>query len=300
MKLNIDPDLRQALEDVAKASPTNGIFAGLGSGQIRGAFALPDQEISVARAGLCTAERHVISVHRVELARILNQAFVTSHYALEGIGDRRFYDGEVLELGDLVARTEAAKRVTPPDAFRYRSGYFLSKIVSGEPISNLDEQASLTVASMRLHDTFQARTYYSTSYLERGGFQVAYEGLMNLMDAGHPLQAAYASGLWRQALEKQGRLREAMQMGERAARLAREVDLRDLGCDEAGLAVLRRIQARLGVDINHIESLHPEANAVIRHALSRIRLEGLDKIEAERVTKELTGLHVGGELSNEQ
>ena len=129
--LTIDPDLRGALEDLIKEDGRGKLFKGLGVGEIAGAFALPDQTASFAQTGLTSVERHILAVHRDELAFVLNSAFITNHHATPESGGKRFHDGEVLDLADLADHARRVRDHATPAAYRHGTLRFLAKICNG-------------------------------------------------------------------------------------------------------------------------------------------------------------------------
>ena len=79
----ISDDLRGVLEDIA-AAPKQRLFAGSFFRQMGLAFRGEDATVGVARAGLSAAERHLVAMHRRELALTLQQAFYAQFFAPGG------------------------------------------------------------------------------------------------------------------------------------------------------------------------------------------------------------------------
>lgn len=241
----MDPDLRQALEDVVKASPSNGVFKGLGAMGVRGAFVLPDQPISIARAGVSSAERHILKVHRGELAWLLEEAFRISH--LEAIGpDPDIEPQENLgTMEQLVPQAERIEERMPPLAMRYRSGYFLGRVLAGQPIKSADDRASMLVAAMRLRDSGFARYSYAHVELKRGRTRAARQAAECLLDEGDPMMAAYAHSLFREAHYWEESLARSVQHGLTAVELAMQTGRTWLARTEA--AYLLDVSVTTGV-----------------------------------------------------
>jgi len=266
----MDPDLRQALEEVAKASPSNGVFSGLGATGVRGAFALPDQPISIARAGISSAERHILQVHRGELAWLLEEAFRISH--LEAIGpDPDIEPQENLgTMEDLVPQAERIQERIPPLAMRYRSGLFLGRVLAGQPIKSADDRASMLVAAMRLRDSSFARYSYAHVELKRGRTRAARQAAECLLDEGDPMMAAYAHSLFREALRCEGDIPQAVRHGLAALGLGMSTGRILLARTEAALLVGCSLNLGAPLDRDAIERAGLSLGDVIERAQDRL------------------------------
>ena len=216
--LTIDPDLRGALEDLIKEDGRGKLFRGLGVGEIAGAFALPDQTASFAQTGLTSVERHILAVHRDELAFVLNSAFITNHHATPESGGKRFHDGEVLDLADLANHARRVRDHATPAAYRHGTLRFLAKICNGEPIRNREELSSLTIASMRLIDTYKPRVYYAQNLTELGQDAEALNAIHPRLASSDPIGFIYVGEAVRRLLSRADRIRDAYHLAMQVAR----------------------------------------------------------------------------------
>lgn len=266
----MDPDLRQALEDVVKASPSNGVFSGLGATGVRGAFALPDQPISIARAGISSAERHILQVHRGELAWLLEEAFRISHLQVIGPDPDIEPQENLGTMEDLVPQAERVQERTPPLAMRYRSGYFLGKVLMGQPIKSADERGSLLVAAMRLRDSSFARHGYAHVELKRGRTRAARQAAECLLDGGDPMMAAYAHSLYREAFRCEGDIPHAVRHGMAALDLGMSTGRVPLARTEAALLVGCSVNLGAPLDRIAIEGTGLSLGSALERAQERL------------------------------
>jgi hypothetical protein len=289
--LTLDPDLRQALEDVAKKSPEGGIFAGLGANGIKGSFQLPDQSISVARAGLSTAERHILKSHRSELAWVLEEAFLVSYLpTLKGDVDAEFqgadFQAGLSSLEQLGANARRTQESSDPLSFRYRTGFFISKIARAERIANHKERLSLLVAAMRLRDSSFARYYYAHSSLKAGALEVAVKSVSGILASGETRMEAYAHSLCREKLQLQGRFRESIPHGILASDLALHSDNEWLALSEAALLLHEATRRNMPVKEVGIGTLDIPPDSILVRAEARVgqmlAIKSISKEEANR------------------
>jgi hypothetical protein len=202
--LLIEPELREVLEDVVKQSSPSNIFADFTPTRFKKTFRLPDQTIGIAQAGLSTAERELIRVHRDKLAWLLREAFLEGFYAGDG-GDWMVPPSNRLSQEELSAQARRIRRVASPQAYRYRSGYYLRRLISGVPIRDNNDLSSLLLASLRLADSSKARLYHGYVDMRRGDLGAAWRSLAPLLDAGEPQMAVSARVAWIKALSERGR-----------------------------------------------------------------------------------------------
>lgn len=289
--LTLDPDLRQALEDVAKKSPTGGIFAGLGAGDIKGSFPLPDQSISVAKSGLSSAERHILQVHRGELAWVLEEAFLVNYLpTLKGNVDAEFQDpdfqAKLSSPGELTSSATQVQESANPLAFRYRTGLFVAKLAHGERISNQKELQSMLVAAMRLRDSAFARYYYAHTHLKGGSLDVAMRSASNLVSSGEAKMGAYAHSLYREALHRRGNYNESVSHGTLAAERAIQSGNRKLALTEAVLLLREAVRQGMPVREVGLGFLDLEPDMILARAEARVAkklaMESISEQEANR------------------
>jgi len=81
----ISPDLRGVLEDIA-AQPKQRLFAGTFFRRMHEAFRGEDATVGIAQAGLSTAERHLVAMHRRELGRVLLEGWYATFLRPGGPG----------------------------------------------------------------------------------------------------------------------------------------------------------------------------------------------------------------------
>jgi len=292
--LTLDPDLRQALEDVAKKSPTGGIFAGLGAGDIKASFPLPDQSISVAKSGLSSAERHILQVHRGELAWVLEEAFLVNYLpTFEGNVDVECetpeFQASLPSLEQLSSETRRLQELATPEAFRYRTGLFISKITRAEPIPNHKEQLSLLVAAMRLRDSSFARYYYAQSSLKAGALEVAARSASKLLTSGEARMGAYAHTLYREKLQLQGRFYESVPHGILAADLALKTGNEWLALTEAALLLDGAVRRNLPITHVGLGVLDVAPDRILARAEARVaQLLAQESISNERADHTLS------------
>lgn len=239
--LEIDPLLREALEDVARNSSESSLFAGLDAQQLARTFQIPDQTASIARAGMLPAERYILAVHREELARVLNQAFLTNHYALPESGGARFHDGGLLDSKELCERANRVRDIALPAAYKHGTLRFLAKLCNGEPIRDRTELSSLTIASMRLMDSYQPRVYYALSPKGPAHIESAIRAAHHHLETSGPVGRAYLLSTLRYLVELKGSLRKAFELGIQAARAAQLVGLEGMLIDEIVGAMISQL-----------------------------------------------------------
>ena len=215
----IDPALREVLEDVAKQAKPGSLFRGLGPDRIGGAFTLPDQQVSVATAGLTVAERELVRSHREELASVLRGAFLHSvskeRRGLNPVRTLEESDG-VSQLGRKAARLGIQ---VDSMGLPYRVQHYLDRIVDGCVIEGEDDQASLLVASMRLSSIWVGRHFFALSRYVYGRYQEALTHTEPLVDPASPRVAAFAWSLRRATFHRLGLEDLAAESGVFAARL---------------------------------------------------------------------------------
>ena len=290
--ITLDPDLRQALEDVAKKSPTGGIFAGLGAGDIKGSFPLPDQSISVAKSGLSSAERHILQVHRGELAWVLEEAFLVNYLpTFEGNIDVECetpeFQTNLPSLEELGGEARKRQELAPPEAFRYRTGLFISKITRAEPIPSHKEQLSLLVAAMRLRDSSFARYYYAQSSLKSGALELATRSASRLLTSGEAGMGAYAHTLYREKLQLQGRFHESVPHAVLAVDLALKTGNEWLALAEAALLLDEAVRRNLPTEQVGLGALDLAPDRILARAEARVvqllTKKSINSEEAEQV-----------------
>ena len=216
----IDPALREVLEDVAKQAKPGSLFRGLGPDRIGGAFTLPDQQVSVATAGLTVAERELVRSHREELASVLRGAFLRSHFNPQGHLAPVRIDFEPESYQSLASRARRLIGADAEVAYRHRTGHYLLRVTREESVDQFDDQASLLVASLRLQDKWSARHYYAMLQYRHGHFKEAMREVGAIMDTADPLPASYAYSLRRSIRTRNGDPVGAVNDGWAASRLA--------------------------------------------------------------------------------
>ena len=253
--LTIDPDLRGALEDLIKEDGRGKLFRGLGVGEIAGAFALPDQTASFAQTGLTSVERHILAVHRDELAFVLNSAFITNHHATPESGGKRFHDGEVLDLADLANHARRVRDHATPAAYRHGTLRFLAKICNGEPIRNREELSSLTIASMRLIDTYKPRVYYAQNLMAHGKIEPALTVLTERWKTRDPIARVYIGAGLRAIAGYQGRFEDEIQIGRGVCDLAAKSGCIHVFISEFTDVLFNELHANLDCNVDWVASL---------------------------------------------
>jgi len=187
----IEPELRQVLEDVVRQSPDSSIFKSFTPTRFNKTFDLPDQTISIAQAGLGTAERELVRVHRDKLAWVLREAFLVNFYAGDG-ADWVTAPAHLPNNDELRAKATRIQNSASSAAYRYRTGHYLRRVTRGEPIAHPDDQSSLLLASLRLCDHPTGRVGLANLAMKRMDLRGVQSIVRNLLDRGDPHVSVYA------------------------------------------------------------------------------------------------------------
>lgn len=280
--IEIEPALRQALEDVARAPGESRLFAGLSADQVANSFLIPDQTASIAKAGLMPAERYILAVHREELAFVLNQAFLTNHYASPDRDSARFHDGELLSHTALSKRANRVRDIALPGAYKHGTIRFLAKLCAGEPIRERNELASLTIASMRLVDSYRPRVYYALAPNGPGHVESAIRAAHHLLETSGPEGKAYLMSTLRFLVEQQGQLAKAFELGKQASRAAQQVGLEGMLVDELVGAMMCQLFVTRQSHFEWVSEFNVDRQRVGDRMRRKLAALGLDEASCSR------------------
>lgn len=217
----IEPELREVLEDVVRQSPDSSIFARFTPTRFNRTFDLPDQTISIAQAGLSTAERELVRVHREKLAAVLREAFFVS-FNDEGRCDWMDLNWQPPGSENLARKASKLQRSAVPEAYRYRTGHFIRRIVKGEVAFGTNDLSSMLIASLRLCDHSSARIYHACLDTKRRDFSSVWKALLPLLDSGDPDVSCFAREVWAKCLDDRGEVDKVDQWGEDSLQFALE------------------------------------------------------------------------------
>ncbi len=159
----ISDDLRGVLEDIA-AAPKQRLFAGSFFRQMGLAFRGEDATVGVARAGLSAAERHLVAMHRRELALTLQQAFYAQFFAPGGPAGLFFPAKEPMAKDEWEDQARFARDTAPTAAFQSGTTTWLHRLLSGESVRTATEFQSLLAASRLLCESPLTQLYSGIAY----------------------------------------------------------------------------------------------------------------------------------------
>ncbi len=246
--LTLDPELRGVLEDVVKQSPDSSIFTDFTPTRFQKTFTLPDQTISIARAGLSTAERELVSVHREKLAWVLREAFFVNFYA-DGGSLWMTPPDDLVERASLAVRAERVRDTARSAAYRYRSGHYLRRVAAGAVVRGAADLSSLLIASLRLVDHSKTRLGHAILDIKRGDLPAVWRCVTPFLDRGDIRNAIAAERLLVKGLREGGEYDKAddraMALFELILESGDEADARDV-IGETVLLRLRRSAASWG------------------------------------------------------
>lgn len=163
----ISEDLRGVLEDVVK-EPKQRLFAGTCLQQAARGFDEIGDLTLTTRTGLSSAERHLLRVHKEELARALLFGFYYSFFAEGGPGQALnplIPDPKQPRWKD---HAEFARNNALPEAFAPGSARWLHRLLRGRPPQTFLEYHELAVAAERLTGTPTGRLYQGLNF-DRAG-----------------------------------------------------------------------------------------------------------------------------------
>jgi len=123
----LSPDLEGVLRDVAKGGPSS--LLAVAPEQVLRSLRQGWGEVSVAQAGLRSAERHLLAAHRSELAWVLREAYLRGFYADEARSRGIGYGGELTTSDEL--SESAANLVQRPIATELGADELLGRVVDG-------------------------------------------------------------------------------------------------------------------------------------------------------------------------
>ena len=172
----ISEDLRGVLEDVVK-EPKQRLFAGTCLQQAARGFDEIGDLTLTTRTGLSSAERHLLRVHKEELARALLFGFYYSFFAEGGPGRRLNLIGRSEAGSSWRRNAEFARNNALPEAFAPGSATWLHRLLKGQPLRTTQDYHELAVAAERLTGSVTARLYRGLN-LHTSGKSGAAQGLL--------------------------------------------------------------------------------------------------------------------------
>lgn len=145
----ISEDLRGVLEDVA-AQPKHRLFAASGFRQTFEAFDHGEDVVRPSLTGLSTAERHLLRVHRDELALGLLHGFYNHFLAPGGPGEKLNLTGTRAPDDEWKTRASYARDNARPAAFEKGVATWLHRLLRDRPPATVHEYFDLAVTTARL------------------------------------------------------------------------------------------------------------------------------------------------------
>ena len=159
----ISEDLRGVLEDVVK-EPKQRVFAGTCLQLAAKGFDEVGDLTLTTRTGLSSAERHLLRVHKEELARALLFGFYYNFFAEGGPGRRLNLIGQSEADSSWRRNAEFARNNALPEAFAPGSATWLHRLLKGQSLRTTQEYHELAVAAERLTGSVSARLYRGLNY----------------------------------------------------------------------------------------------------------------------------------------
>ena len=123
----LSPDLEGVLRDLARHG--SGSLLAVDPQQVVRTLRQGWSEVSVAQAGLSSAERHLLEAHRAELAWVLREAYLRGFYADESRSWRARYGGDLAQASEVQA--DAARLLEHPRTTELGVAELLGSVVGG-------------------------------------------------------------------------------------------------------------------------------------------------------------------------
>jgi len=244
--LLMSDDLRGVLEDIA-VSPKQKLFAGSFFRRMGRAFRGEDATVGVARAGLSAAERHLVTMHRRELALTLQQAFYAQFFAPGGPAGFFFPTKEPLSKEQWEDQARFARDTAPTAAFQSRTTTWLHRLLNGESLVSNTEYQGLLTASTLLVDSPRNQLYSGIVHKAFNRDRAAIAVLSPLITSATSDVRVEALRSMQNLLSKFGRSTDAIRLGLRTLAL-----LDSLGRGEESERELAGIAFRMLSDGTHV------------------------------------------------
>lgn len=159
----ISDDLRGVLEDIAKSSKQQ-LFSGYLLSHMDTVFASQGEIARATQPGLSPAERHVLRMHRQELALALQHGFFNQFFATGGPAERIGTYAEKPLSSDWRDRAIFARDTAGAESFMPGTGRWLRRLLNGETLTTNTQYQSLLAASLRLAESPNAHLYSGLSH----------------------------------------------------------------------------------------------------------------------------------------
>jgi len=163
MSLTIGDDLRGVLEDLA-ASPRQTLFGGTLHQRLQLAMNAEPTAIGANPTGLSKVERHLVAMHRRELAKVLNQAFYAEFFKPTGPAGLFRAAKEPCSKSAWNSKARATRDLAPHEAFTDGSGKWLHRLLDGQSLDSPVAFQSLLAASLRLSDSPRTRLFSGVAH----------------------------------------------------------------------------------------------------------------------------------------
>lgn len=200
----LSPDLEEVLRDLEQLGTSK--LLRVTPAQAARSLAMGWNEVSVAQAGLATVERHLLDVHRAELAWVLREAYLIHLYSAEDTGTLCVHEGELTTAEEL---RRDATHLTELGESEPGVSVLLHSIAGGSVGVTFPLEALLQ-ASLRIERAPSALSYLASEHYCRGRIKAASFSAGRLLNwRPDPLVRLAAHQTRAAALDAQGRESEA-------------------------------------------------------------------------------------------
>jgi len=264
----IGDDLRGILEDVVKSDKQR-LFAGNYFKNLHTEFNHKPEQIGVATAGLSSAERELVKLHRRELSLCLLNGFY-AHFTAGPVGQNPMAPtGPAQSLETRSQEAKFARDFAPTAAIKPGTMPWLHRLLEDEPIRNYEDFLSLAAAARRLHDSPYGSLYQGCSFYSFGRLKAARACLSSISNNSPLAPRILASRTLQSTHHRIGSIEAGLSVSFELMRL-----FEAMGHEDELLAELERLAVSRLLDPSLLRIQLP--NAVMSYAFSLRRRLSMD------------------------